>query len=39
MEDFKLKIYEEEQGRSFNAIRPVSKINRETILKEIASLI
>ncbi len=29
MEDFKLKIYEEEQGRSFNAIRPVSKINRK----------
>ncbi|BBD44015.1 Hypothetical protein PEIBARAKI_4008 [Petrimonas sp. IBARAKI] len=39
MEDFKLKIYEKEKGENFNAIKPVSKINQETILKEITLLI
>lgn len=39
MEDFKLKIYEKEQGENFNAIKTVSKINQEIILKEITLLI
>lgn len=39
MEDFKLIKYQNDRKEKFNVIKPIAKINQETILNEITSLI